>query len=153
MTSSVSFRVNSPKVIQETIDGEVVIVNLDNGNYYSLDNVGADIWSLIESGAAVSEVVDRITQRYEGNHVDIEDAVNRFVAELQRQALIVPDGAKEPEGIKGPDRQVETGADAARPRFEAPVLHTYTDMQDLLLLDPIHEVAETGWPNINPENT
>jgi hypothetical protein len=152
MTSSVCFKVNSPNVIQETIDGEVIVVNLDNGNYYSLDNVGAGIWSLIESGAAVPEIVDRITQRYEGNHVDIENAVNQFVAELQRQALIVPDGAKEPEGIKGPDRQVETGAGTKKPRFEVPTLYTYTDMQDLLLLDPIHEVDETGWPNINPDN-
>jgi hypothetical protein len=152
MTSSVCFKVNSPNVIQETIDNEVVIINLDNGNYYSLANVGADIWSLIESGAAVSEIVDRITKRYEGNHVDIENAVNQFVAELQRQALIVPDGAKEPEGIKGPDRQVETGAGTKKPRFEVPTLYTYTDMQDLLLLDPIHEVDETGWPNINPDN-
>lgn len=153
MTSSVSFRVNSPKVIQETIDGEVVIVNLDNGNYYSLDNVGADIWSLIESGAAVSEVVDRITHRYEGNHADIENAVSQFVAALQQEALIDPDGAKEPKSIKGLDMQVEAGADTERLRFEIPTLHTYTDMQDLLLLDPIHEVDETGWPNINPENT
>ena len=153
MTSSVCFRVNSPNVIQETIDGEVVIVNLDNGNYYSLDNVGAVIWSFIESGAAVAEVVVRIRQRYEGNHVDVEDAVNQFVAELQQEALIVPDGAKEPEGIKGLDGQVETGADTKKFRFEVPTLHTYTDMQDLLLLDPIHEVDETGWPNVNPENT
>jgi len=152
MTSSVCFRVNSPQVIQETIDGEVVIVNLDNGNYYSLDNVGANIWNLIESGAAVAEVVDGIRQRYEGNHVDVEDAVNQFVAQLQQQALIVPDGAKGLESIKGLDMQVETGADTERLPFEVPILHTYTDMQDLLLLDPIHEVDETGWPNTSPEN-
>ena len=152
MTSSVCFRLNTPNVIQETIDGEVVIVNLDNGNYYSLDNIGAAIWSLIESGAAVAEVVNAIRQRYDGDHVDVEDAVNQFVAKLQREALIVPDGAKEPEGTKGLDRQVETGADTERPRFEVPILHTYTDMQDLLLLDPIHEVDETGWPNVNPDD-
>jgi len=153
MTSSVCFRVNSPNVVQETIDGEVVIVNLDNGNYYSLDNVVAVIWSLIESGAAVAKVVVRIRQRYERNHVDVEDAVDQFVAQLQQEALIVPDGAKEPEGIKGLDGQVETGADTEKLRFEVPTLHTYTDMQDLLLLDPIHKVDETGWPNVNPENT
>jgi hypothetical protein len=153
MTSSVRFKVNSPQIIQETIDGEVVIVNMDNGNYYSLDNVGAAIWSLIESGAAVSEVVDRMTQRYEGNHVDIENAVNQFVAELQQQALIVPDGAKEPgKGSKGLGMRVESGADIARLRFEVPILHIYTDMQDLLLLDPIHEVDETGWPNMRPDD-
>jgi hypothetical protein len=153
MTSSVCFRVNSPNVLQETIDGEVVIVNLDNGNYYSLSNVGAEIWGLIESGAAVAEVVDSTMRRYDGDHIDVEDAVNQLVDQLQQEALIVPDGAKEPEGIKGLDRQVETGADTKKLRFEVPTLHTYTDMQDLLLLDPIHEVDEMGWPNVNPDDS
>lgn len=27
------------------------------------------------------------------------------------------------------------------------MLRAYADMEDLLLLDPIHEVHETGWPN------
>jgi hypothetical protein len=111
MTSSVCFKVNTPNVLQETIDGEVVIVNLDSGNYYSMAQVGADIWSFIESGDAVAEVVNAIRQRYDGDHVDVEDAVNQFVDQLQQEALIVPDGAKEMEGIRGLDRQVETGVD------------------------------------------
>lgn len=41
-------RVNTPQVVCETIDGEVVIVNLDKGIYYSLLKTGADIWSRIE---------------------------------------------------------------------------------------------------------
>ena len=44
MDKSLHFRINNPKVIHETIDGETVIVNLDSGNYYSLDATGADIW-------------------------------------------------------------------------------------------------------------
>jgi len=31
--------------------------------------------------------------------------------------------------------------------FEKPKLQKFTDMQDLLLLDPIHEVDEAGWPH------
>jgi len=35
--------------------------------------------------------------------------------------------------------------------FAPPVLEVYTDMQDLLLLDPIHDVDETvGWPSPKP---
>jgi hypothetical protein len=35
-----------------------------------------------------------------------------------------------------------------KPRFEQPVLEKFTDMEDLLLLDPIHEVnLQSGWPN------
>jgi hypothetical protein len=32
----------------------------------------------------------------------------------------------------------------------APVLEKYTDMQELLLLDPIHDVEEAGWPKARP---
>ncbi|HDY70854.1 MAG TPA: PqqD family protein, partial [Nitrospirae bacterium] len=45
------FRINKPHVINEIIDGEVVILNLDTGNYYSMDKAGADIWGLIEGDA------------------------------------------------------------------------------------------------------
>jgi len=35
--------------------------------------------------------------------------------------------------------------------YKAPELDTYEDMQDLILLDPIHEVDESGWPNVADE--
>jgi hypothetical protein len=42
-------------------------------------------------------------------------------------------------------------ADVLPAAFVAPVLHKHTDMQDLLLLDPIHEVDETGWPSVKKD--
>jgi hypothetical protein len=47
-----------------------------------------------------------------------------------------------PPGPAAPDDP----APAERATFIAPVLAVYTDMQDLLLLDPIHDVDEIGWP-------
>jgi hypothetical protein len=41
--SNQRFRVNTPTVTHETIDGEAVIINLDSGNYYSLIEVGSFI--------------------------------------------------------------------------------------------------------------
>ena len=32
-------------------------------------------------------------------------------------------------------------------QFEFPIIEKFTDMQELLLLDPIHEVDEKGWPH------
>jgi len=32
--------------------------------------------------------------------------------------------------------------------WQLPVVQVYTDMQDLLLFDPIHEVGPEGWPNV-----
>jgi len=147
MNSLMCFRINMPQVVHETIEGEVVIINLDDGNYYSLDKVGADIWGFVESGATVSEIAEATTYRYEGSRAVMETAVNQLIAELQQEELIILDTAKEHESIMA---QVETDPEIERLSFEAPILHKYTDMQDLLLLDPIHEVDEAGWPSVKP---
>lgn len=151
MNSLMRSRVNSPKVVHETIDNEVVIIHFDSGNYYSLDGVGADIWSFVETGSTVSEIVEAIAHRYEGSRAVIKAAVNQLIVELQQEDLIAPDKSKEPESIKGLEIRVEAGSETERPGFEAPILHKYTDMQDLLLLDPIHEVDEAGWPRTKSE--
>jgi hypothetical protein len=145
------FRINSPTVIHETIDGETVIVNLDSGNYYSLEKVGGDIWALIGSGLHVSEIIENITCRYSGEGEEIGGAIERFLVNLQKEGLIVSGEshgkANEPAGDPDRTQRVEE-----RPEFEIPALHKYSDMQDLLLLDPIHEVDDTGWPNVKSDN-
>jgi hypothetical protein len=75
--------------------------------------------------------------------------VQKFIDELQQEGLIV---VKEKEESRGAiDLKTESKAEGKKPDFEAPVLNRYTDMQDLLLLDPIHEVDETGWPIQKPD--
>lgn len=148
MTASTQFRMNRPKVIHETFEDEVVIINFDSGNYYSLRQVGADIWTLIESGASVSAIVEGLAQRYEGNRAEIENAVMQFLNELQQANLVVQGTASESTQRK---EMPKPRQDAGKPQFQMPVLQQYTDMQDLLLLDPIHEVDETGWPNVKVE--
>jgi len=142
------FRINTPTVVHETIDDEVVIIDFESGSYYSLDRVGTDIWNLIQNGASAAEIVAGITYRYEGKHTDIEKAVDQLIAELQQENLIVLDGAGESRKLK---ESVKTSPETGKLSFEAPALQKYTDMQELLLLDPIHDVDETGWPNIPDE--
>ena len=36
--------------------------------------------------------------------------------------------------------------------FEPPLISKYSDMQELLILDPIHDVSDAGWPNPKSEN-
>ena len=149
MNSSDCFRVNNPNVIHEVIDGEVVIVNLNTGNYYIIDKLAADIWTFIDSAAAMSQITDAIADRYEGNRKDIGNAINQLVNQLVEEGLIVLDKARKPNGgITSSGTAVR--AHTEKLRFEEPVLNKYTDMEALLLLDPIHDVDETGWPNTNP---
>jgi len=80
---------------------------------------------------------------YDGTIAITEQAVIKFIQEILAEDLIVPDAGASTQPPK-PDAALSP----VRKPFALPVLHKYTDMQELLLIDPIHEVDETGWPNI-----
>jgi hypothetical protein len=142
------YQPNSPNVIYEVIDGEVVLVNLENGSYYSIDSIGVTIWEAIEQSLSVDQIISRLANQYVGEPTDIERGVKEWLSQLAKEDLIIPDTAN-PTGVQQP--VVATSSRNGIP-FENPVLHKYTDMEDLLLLDPIHDVDDTGWPNTNPNN-
>jgi hypothetical protein len=149
MDPSLRFRINTPAIVHETIEEEVVIINLENGNYYSLDGMGAKIWGSVGRGASVGEIVGELDNQYHANRAQIGTDVERFLAELWQDALIVSDEIE----TSRIDHAPKTQMDEEKLDFEAPVLNRYTDMQDLLLLDPIHDVDEAGWPTVAPETS
>lgn len=145
-----TYRVNTPSVIHEIIDGEAVLVNMETGSYYSIDSVGAVVWAQIEKGLSGSQIVAAISSQYEGDEDAIAAGVDTLLTELLAERLIVAAEAAvdsdQAAAVHHPDPSV------AKPAFVPPVLNKYTDMEDLLLLDPIHEVDQTGWPKTNPKD-
>ena len=150
MESSSRFRINSPRVIHEILDGEAVIVNLESGIYYSADNVGAKIWELIGEGRTLQNVVESLLRSHEGQPADIAKSVESFLAQMLAEELIVPEDAAPPASPNGHSLNGDATGSAKDP-FAAPTLEKYSDMQEMLLLDPIHEVDETGWPRVKEE--
>jgi hypothetical protein len=134
-------------VTHETIDGEAVIINLDSGNYYSLVDVGSFIWGLIEQGASVSEVQSLVSQTYQGSASEIDRGVLDLLVQLQQESLIVP---VDEVGAFDPVKPTSSNGHE-KASFNPPLLNKYSDMQELLLLDPIHDVDEAGWPKPNPD--
>ena len=146
MDTNTSLRINTPKIVHETIDGETVILNLDSGNYYSLDGIGANIWALVEKNVAMNGIIECISNGYDGVREEMEAAINTFIAQLMQEDLIMPDRTNVSGNPDWSNTQLNTAPGENVPGFVAPALNKYTDMQDLLLLDPIHEVDDAGWP-------
>ena len=74
------FRTNTPDVMHETIDGEVIAINLVSGNYYSFRGTGAQIWTLVDDlgDLSVEEIVEALELRFESPRSELENAVSRF---------------------------------------------------------------------------
>lgn len=152
MNQSDKFRINEPKVVHEAIDGEVVIVNMDKGDYFSLVKAGTDIWEGLNRGISRGKIVEEMIQRYDNSSGEIENAVNDFIEQLEREELIILN-KKLDESNNSNIPHVQTHATKSTEKlcFELPTLQKYTDMEELLVLDPIHEVDEMGWPNAKVE--
>jgi hypothetical protein len=140
------YRVNAPHVIAETIGGETIIVHLSTGCYYNLGGSAVDIWERIAAEQPLATITRELVARYDASLADIEAAVSGLLDELQGEDLVV--------GIDDEGAAVRTAPPAeptsARAPFVAPSLSKFTDMQDIILLDPVHEVDARGWPHTNP---
>jgi hypothetical protein len=128
-------------VINETIDGESIMINLATGNYYSLDTIGGEVWELLEQSFSVEQIATALGRRYEASEEAIRSAVEDLLQELSSEELVVRDDSPGVAPSALPPSLAED-----RVPFSTPKLQKFTDMQDLILLDPVHEVDSRGWP-------
>ncbi|UXP32655.1 hypothetical protein N6H18_01560 [Reichenbachiella agarivorans] len=128
---------NRPTVSSELFDDEVVIVNLENGNYYSFGGSGIDIWKIIKDGVDLPNLKEIFENKYMFDQ-DQKKVFSQIINELIEEGLVVKS--------KDPSDKVSNELIFKHDSFKPAILKKFTDMQDLLLLDPIHDVDATGWP-------
>src|SRR4051812_38031759 len=132
------YRTNVPDTASELFDGEVVIAHYGSGLYYSVSQGGALIWRGLHCGLSVSEIVDWLTGHFEAEAAALPAQVGAFVARLRDEGLLIEVAACEKIG-EPPAITVEA--------WREPVFERFDDLQELLLLDPVHNVTEAGWPH------
>jgi len=132
---------NTPTITSETFADEVVIVNFESGSYYSVSGSGVEIWKAVEQGATSGEIVSVLESLFEAEPGRIEAAVAAFLPQLEKEAVVA-----RRDGTPGSACRSAAAVPGARTPFSPPLLSTYTDMQELLWLDPVHETDEAGWP-------
>lgn len=136
--------VTNPQVMHETIDGETIVIDLTTGTYYSLRGSGSTIWNAVVAGASRDAILGGLEDVYEASPGEIADAADAFLAQLESEQLIARGNGAGPNGGPTP-APAET-----RSPFELPQLEKYEDMQDIILLDPVHMVDDQGWPHRAP---
>ncbi len=126
------FRTAHEKIICETLDGETLILDLARGLYFSLNKSGSLIWQSLISGRSFGETVADYTRCYRDQSDTLAEDCALFSQSLLDYSLLTDSAPHQ---------------SASRPTFstgvyERPLIEKHSDLEALLLADPIHEFRE-----------
>jgi len=120
------FGLNEPAVVADVVDGETIIMNLEKGDYYSLNQSGGELWALLVAGLPRADILQAVAQRHDPAPGAQE--IDGFIGKLLAHKLIVPlDHANGSTIVREP---------AIPGVWSTPELSVYSDMKDLLAMDP-----------------
>ncbi|TDL31807.1 lasso peptide biosynthesis PqqD family chaperone [Jeotgalibacillus sp. S-D1] len=74
--------------IVSDMDGEKVMLSIENGKYYNLGEVGGDIWDLMEQPVSLQDMVAALTSQYNVTMEECEEQVLSFLDHLAEEGLI-----------------------------------------------------------------
>ena len=78
----------NPGQLSADLDGEVVILSIDNGRYYDMNEVGSRIWALMERPISVAALIDLLVGEFEVEREICQEEVLAFLRELHADGLV-----------------------------------------------------------------
>lgn len=74
--------------IAATVDREIVILSVERGSYYGLDEIGSEIWQQLVNPIRVGALCDALTANYDADRGTIERDVLVLLNSLAAEGLI-----------------------------------------------------------------
>ena len=85
----------SPGVYARSFGAELVLLDFSRGEYFGLDELGAEIWRLAEAGETLGAIADRVVERFDVSHdIAFRDIVD-LLTDMREQGLLT----QEKEGV------------------------------------------------------
>jgi len=126
-----AYRVRDKDVAAKRFDDETIVINLSTGLYYALTGTGSVAWGGLAGGVAPAGIAQALATAYDRAADDVRDDMTGFVAMLLEEELIERTAENGAETIDLP-----TVGDDRPAAYSPPTLERYSDMADLLGLDP-----------------
>jgi hypothetical protein len=126
--------IKSTQTVMEIIDGEAIMINGAKGTYYNLSPQATLILESLINGNTLKEI-----STFNKLDIEIDEFVEKMIRQLIKEDILIETGKKNTSMLPKKLMIKNFKKDI--------VLSIYSDMQDMLKLDPIHETDEIiGWP-------
>ena len=70
------------------ISSETVMMSVESGRYYGLDDIGSAIWQRLEAPRRFGDLVDQLAADYDADRATIADDVRTLLAEMAMHGLV-----------------------------------------------------------------
>jgi hypothetical protein len=127
-------QIQHPDVVYTDLVDGAVLLHLETKLYYSLNEVGATIWQLLDSAESREDLVQRLTAEYEVEKGRAESSVSEFILELEREQLVLPDQ-------EGPEAQTERRDEGSAGAETPPAKKPFARPELIKHDEPLHEVV------------
>ena len=129
-----------PPNISEMIDGEVMIINLESGSYFSVTGAGAAIWPQLITGSDLDSLAKILEAAFDVEAAVVATELSGFVDRL------VEEGILRQQDSGGAPCAIAISPPCQTRSYQGFGLERFDDMRGLLVIDPVHEVGGFGWP-------
>ena len=83
------YYIDKDKITHRVVDSEVVILNLESGNYYTINETGAIIWKALDDKKCLSEILDLLKNEYQcAEEKDFEKDMEGLISFLEKENII-----------------------------------------------------------------
>jgi hypothetical protein len=78
----------SPSVVTAEIDGEVVMMSIEQGQYFGLDDIGSDIWKRLDPPCAFADLIERLAADYDADRDSIAADVRALLETMAERDVV-----------------------------------------------------------------
>lgn len=75
-------------VVSSVLDGEVIMMSIDQGKYYGLDAIASEIWEILETPCSIRSLCDQLLPLYNVGREQGERDVLGFCQQAREQGII-----------------------------------------------------------------
>src|ERR1700688_1659703 len=78
----------SSSVLTAEVDGEIIMMSIQQGRYFGLDDIGSDIWKRIEQPCSCASLIDRLAADYDADRATIAADVHALLGRMAAQDVV-----------------------------------------------------------------
>ena len=78
-------------ILTQEAQGQTVLLRLEDGGYYAVDEVGAMIWELCDGQRSAAEIVSVLCAEFDAPEATVRADVLEFIGDLRHEGLLVVD--------------------------------------------------------------